>query len=44
MYAKDFSDKIPKFWEHTNRLDEIRGHSFEKSCPEMYKMLKETEQ
>ena len=41
MYAKDMSDKLPKFWEHTRRLDKIRGHSFETSCPEMYNLLKE---
>jgi hypothetical protein len=35
------SDKLPKFWEHTRRLDKIRGHSFETSCPEMYNLLKE---
>jgi len=43
MWAKDFTDKLPKFWEHTRRLDKIRGHSFEKSCPEMYKLIKDYE-
>jgi hypothetical protein len=43
MWAKDFTDKLPKFWEHTRKLDTIRGHSFEKSCPEMYKLLQEYE-
>jgi len=43
MYAKDFSDKLPKFWEHTRRLDKIRGHSFEKTCPQMYQLIKDTE-
>ena len=41
MYAKDFSDKLYKFWEHTNRLDKIRGHYFKDYCPEMYEMLLE---
>ena len=41
MYAKDFSDKLYKFWEHTNRLDAIRGHYFKDYCPEMYEMLME---
>ena len=40
MYAKNFTDKLPKFWEHTNRLDNIRGHYFKDYCPEMYEMLK----
>lgn len=43
MYAKDFSDKLPKFWEHTRKLDNIRGHNFEDACPDMFEMLKETE-
>ena len=25
MYAKDMSASIPKFWEHTRKLDAIRG-------------------
>ena len=40
MYAKDMSESLPKFWEHTNRLDNIRGHYFKDHCPEMYEMLK----
>ena len=32
-----------KFWEHTRKLDAIRGHKFEDYCPEMYEMLKEYE-
>lgn len=39
MYAKDFSNLLYKFWEHTNRLDNIRGHYFKDYCPEMYEML-----
>jgi hypothetical protein len=40
MYAKDMSASLPKFWEHTRKLDAIRGHNFEDYCPEMYEMLK----
>ena len=40
MYAKDFSHLSYKFWEHTNRLDKIRGHYFKDHCPEMFEMLK----
>lgn len=41
MYAKDFSHLSYKFWEHTNRLDKIRGHYFKDHCPEMFEMLTE---
>ena len=40
MYAKDMSASLPKFWEHTRKLDAIRGHKFEDYCPEIYEMLK----
>lgn len=40
MYAKDMSKSLPKFWEHTHKLDKIRGHYFKDYCPEMYEMLK----
>jgi hypothetical protein len=43
MYAKDMSASIPKFWEHTRKLDAIRGHKFEEYCPEMYQLIKDTE-
>lgn len=41
MNDKDFSDKIKKFWEHTNKLDEIRGHYFKDYCHEMFELLKD---
>jgi hypothetical protein len=40
MYAEDLSNNIEKFWYHTRKLDNIRGHKFENFCPEMYEMLK----
>jgi hypothetical protein len=43
MYAKDFSDALPQFWEATRRLDKIRNHSIETYIPELYKLLKDTE-
>ena len=43
MYAKDFSDALPQFWEATRRLDKIRGHSIEEYIPELYELIKETE-
>ena len=41
MYAEDLSNLPNHFWEHTNRLDKIRGHYFKDYCPEMYEMLLE---
>ena len=43
MYAKDFSEHLPQFWEATRRLDKIRGHSIEESIPELYELIKDTE-
>ena len=43
MYAKDFSEYLPQFWEATRRLDKIRGHSIETYIPELYELLKDTE-
>ena len=43
MYAKDFSEFMPQFWEDTRRLDKIRGHSIEESIPELYELIKDTE-
>ena len=43
MYAKDFSEALPMFWKATRKLDKIRGHSIEKSIPELYELLKDTE-
>lgn len=43
MYAKDFSEFMPQFWEATRRLDKIRGHSIEESIPELYELIKDTE-
>ena len=43
MYAKDFSEHLPRFWYATRRLDNIRGHSIEKYIPELYELLKDTE-
>ena len=41
MYAKDFSEHLPRFWYATRRLDRIRGHNIEESIPELYELLKE---
>ena len=43
MYAKDFSEHLPRFWHATRRLDGIRGHNIETAIPELYELLKETE-
>lgn len=43
MYAKDFSDALPMFWKTTRKLDIIRGHSIEDYIPELYNLLKDTE-
>lgn len=43
MYAKDFSEELPRFWQVTRKLDKIRGHSIETYIPELYDLLKATE-
>ena len=43
MYSKDFSEHLPRFWEATRRLDKIRNHSIEDYIPELYNLLKITE-
>jgi hypothetical protein len=43
MYSKDFSDTLPMFWTATRKLDKIRGHSIEDFIPELYMLLKDTE-
>jgi hypothetical protein len=43
MYAKDFSDTLPIFWKTTRKLDAIRGHSIGDYIPELYNLLKDTE-
>lgn len=43
MYAADYSDALPQFWDNTRRLDAIRGHSIEDYIPELCELLKGTE-
>lgn len=43
MYADDYSDHLPSFWEATRKLDKIRGHNIEDHIPELYELLKDTE-
>lgn len=43
MYSDDYSDLLQKFWYHTRKLDEIRGHSIENFCPELYELIAHTE-
>ena len=43
MYAKDFSEHLPRFWQATRKLDKIRNHSIETYIPELYELLKDTE-
>lgn len=43
MYAEDLSEYMGKFWEATRRLDRIRGHSIEQYIPELYDLIKDTE-
>ena len=40
MFAKDMSSSLPKFWEHTDKLDNMREIYFKDYCPEMYDLLK----
>ena len=41
MYAADYSDQVPRFWDATERLDKIRGHSIKEYIPELYSLLKQ---
>jgi len=43
MYAEDRSENLPIFWETTRKLDEIYNHSIEESIPELYNLIKDSE-
>ena len=40
MIQEDWSDQLPKFWEYTKKLDELRNQSYEETFPEMYEFIK----
>jgi len=43
MNQEDLSEYLPKFWHLTRKLDEIRGQSIEKTLPELYELIKDSE-
>ena len=43
MLSEDTSRDLPKFWQQTNQLDEIRKQNIETSLPELYDLIKDTE-
>lgn len=42
MWQKDLSHEMPRFWEFTTKLDNLRGESLAKSVPELYELLEST--
>lgn len=43
MWEDDYSDQLKKFWQTTRKLDQMRNLSLEKSVPELYELIKDTE-
>lgn len=43
MWAEDYSDQLNKFWQTTRKLDNMRNVSLEKSLPELYDLIRDTE-
>lgn len=43
MMSEDMSSLLPKFWDETTKLDELRGESIEDSLPELFDLIKDTE-
>lgn len=43
MMGEDMSSYLPEFWEETTKLDELRGESIERSLPELFDLIKDTE-
>jgi hypothetical protein len=43
MMSEDLSEKLPKFWDQTNKLDGIRKQNISDSLPELYDLIKDTE-
>jgi len=43
MNNDDWSHLLSEFWAKTRRLDAIRGQSIERSLPEFYQLIKESE-
>ena len=39
MFSEDYSENFTKFWAVTKRLDRMRGESFEKTFPKLYKFI-----
>lgn len=43
MMDGDMTDQLHDFWADTSRLDEIRGENIERSLPELFDLIKDTE-
>jgi len=41
MFQEDYSHRFDKFWEYTNKLDEIRGQKLQDYIPELYELIGE---
>lgn len=41
MFQEDYSHLLPKFWEYTNKLDEIRNQKLKDYIPELYELIGE---
>lgn len=39
MWQEDLSHLMPKFWQYTIKLDELRGESFARSLPELHDII-----
>lgn len=44
MNQDDWSRELPRFWEITRKLDKLRGQNIEKDLPELYEIIKDTEE
>jgi len=39
MNSEDYSEELPKFWYHTNKLDEVRKEKLQDVCPKTWELL-----
>jgi sulfatase maturation enzyme AslB (radical SAM superfamily) len=39
MRLKDLSHEMPRFWDYTYKLDQLRGESLKDSIPDLYELL-----
>lgn len=42
LMQKDMSNMLPRFWENSSKLDELRDESLEQANPELYELIKHT--